>query len=268
MSQQAGDCFAIMQGDGNFCVYHGTGPGANIGGALWCAMSQHGGPCFAAIQDDGNFCVYPGNPGAAVGPALWCAMRTDPVADVEIVSIDYDVQNARTLHSGAQELYRQTLTNNTGQAQNTSINGSTSIAETSGWTDSKSYRIGASVGFKAGIPIVGEGQVTVSADVTTTFTHNASTQNTRTWGFTAPVNVPPHTTIVALVSVSNSTIIVPYRLKGTVILSSGARLPGRTIKGVYTGSNSHDLTVTFVQPDPQLLTSVGEFTRISSTLSA
>ena len=132
MSQQAGDCFAIMQGDGNFCVYHGTGPGANIGGALWGAMSQHGGPCFAAIQDDGNFCVYPGNPGAAVGHALWCAMRTDPVADVEIVSIDYDVQNARTLHSGAQELYRQTLTNNTGQAQNTSINGSTSIAETSG----------------------------------------------------------------------------------------------------------------------------------------
>jgi hypothetical protein len=177
-------------------------------------------------------------------------MKTDPVADVEVSSIEYDLSTAKILFSGPRELYRQTLVNNTGQPQTTSINGSTSVSETSGWSDSKAYKIGVSTKFTAEIPFVGKSEVSVSADVTTTFTQNGSTQKTRTWGFTAPVTVPLHTTIVALVAVTTSTITVPYTLKGTAILTSGARLPGRTFKGVYTGSNSHDLTVTYIQHDP------------------
>jgi len=248
-SQPEGKYFAIVQGDGNFCVYKGTGPGDNKGG-VWCSLgaSQPAGQFFAVMQDDGNFCVYKGTGPSDNQGGVWCTMAVDPVVDVEIASIAYDVAAARILQSGPAELYRQTVTNNTTQTQSSSISGSSSVSETSGWSDSLAVKVGVSTSFKTGIPFVAEGKVTVSVDVTNTYTWNGSVTKTKTWGFNTPVSVPPHTSIVGLVAATLSTIAVPYTLTGTFILKSGARIPG-SVGGVYTGSNSHDLTVTFIQQD-------------------
>ena len=63
--------FAIMQGDGNFCVYHGTGPSNNLG-ALWCSGTNGSGATQARLDDDGNFII--GGPTkytpSPVGPIL------------------------------------------------------------------------------------------------------------------------------------------------------------------------------------------------------
>jgi hypothetical protein len=138
--------------------------------------------------------------------------------------------------------------NRTTQTQSSSISGSASVSETSGWSDSLAVKVGVSTSFKTGIPFVAEGKVTVSVDVTNTYTWNGSKTKTKTWGFNTPVSVPPHTSIVALVSATVSTIAVPYTLTGIFVLKSRVRIPG-TIKGIYMGTNSHDLTVTFIQQD-------------------
>jgi hypothetical protein len=53
--------FAVLQADGNFCVYAGSGPQDNVvGPALWCTGKTGSGEFFAVMQTDGNFCVYPG----------------------------------------------------------------------------------------------------------------------------------------------------------------------------------------------------------------
>jgi len=56
-----GEFFAIMQDDGNFVVYTGTGPD-NSEGVVWASLSKSlsQGSYFAIMQDDGNFCVYRG----------------------------------------------------------------------------------------------------------------------------------------------------------------------------------------------------------------
>jgi hypothetical protein len=73
LQSQNNDFYAIMQTDGNFCVYAGTP--SNPLQTLWCSMSNQ--PCncffFAAVQSDGNFCVYTGSPGNVLGQALWCS---------------------------------------------------------------------------------------------------------------------------------------------------------------------------------------------------
>jgi hypothetical protein len=241
-----GNYFVIMQSDGNFCGYKGTGPAENQGFVWGSVQLGHykpeGGQYNAVMQDDGNFCVY--RQGSA--SALFCSMATDPVTDVEISSIEYDVAAAKTLHSGPAELYRQTVRNDSAIPQSSSISGSATVSETSGWSDSLAVKVGVSTSFKTGIPFIAEGKVTVSVDVTNTYTWNGSKTTAKTWGFNTPVVVPPHTTIVGLISATLSTIAVPYTLSGTFILKSGARIAGR-INGIYTGSNSHDLTVTFVQ---------------------
>jgi hypothetical protein len=57
----AGGTFAIMQEDGNFCVYKGTGPGDNKGGVWDTGKRADGKEFFAILQADGNFCVYKGS---------------------------------------------------------------------------------------------------------------------------------------------------------------------------------------------------------------
>ena len=76
------DFFAIMQSDGNFCVYRGSGPENNLG-PLYC-MQKKPLPTdeyFAIMQGDGNFCVYrgtdPGNNKGYVGCALDKAQKND-----------------------------------------------------------------------------------------------------------------------------------------------------------------------------------------------
>jgi hypothetical protein len=241
-----GQFCAFMQTDGNFCVYSGT-PESHPGDALWCTMATaSGGQFIAALQDDGNFCIYKGTPDAHPDAAVWCTMATDPIADVEIASIVYDLAHATIIQSGPVELYRQTVRNQTAQPQSSTISGSESVTETSGWSDSLAVKVGVSTTFETEIPFVAAAKVTVSVDVTNTYTWNGSTAKAKVWGFNTPVSVPPRTTMVCLVAATMSTIAVPFTLTGIFILKSGTRVPG-VAKGIYTGSNSHDLTVTFVE---------------------
>lgn len=66
-----GGFYAIMQRDGNFCVYAGTGPSDRrtfVWGAL--SQSQPRGSYFAIMEPDGNLCVYAGTP-SQKGGRVW-----------------------------------------------------------------------------------------------------------------------------------------------------------------------------------------------------
>jgi len=72
-----GQYYAVQQGDGNFCTYRGTGPGDNKGG-MWCHMGRgvpKAGQYVFAMQNDGNVCTYPGT--YAGGNAIWCSNVVD-----------------------------------------------------------------------------------------------------------------------------------------------------------------------------------------------
>jgi hypothetical protein len=243
-----GEFFAIQQSDANFCTYKGTDPAHNDGG-LWCSMhTAPEGQYFAVMQDDGNFCVYKGTGLADNHGGVWCSMHTDPVANFEINHIEYDVANAQTLQSGPAELFRQTVTNHTTSPQTSTISGSQAVTETSGWSDSLGISVGVKTTFECGVPLVAEGKVEVSATASNTYTWNGSESRSKTWSWSTPVTVPPGGVSSVIVGAMMSTMAVPYTLSGTVVFTSGVQMPGH-VKGLYTGTNSHDLTATFAQLD-------------------
>lgn len=239
-----GTFFAVMQSDGNFCVYKGTGHGDNRGYVWGSQKTASGDQFFAIVQDDGNFCVYRGTGPADNRGHLWGSQVTDSVQTVEIDRIEYELGKAKTISSEPARLYRQTVKNETSQEQTSVINGSEGITETSRWSNSLAVAAGASTTFKTGIPLLAEGQVTVSLEVTNTYTWEGSVSREKRWGFEVPVTVPPHSSATVLVAATLSKITVPYKLTGTLVLKSGARVPG-TIRGTYEGANSHDLNVTY-----------------------
>ena len=62
--------FAIMQADGNFVVYNGSGPSNNSGTVKWDMGSHNNGNIspgsYAYLQDDGNFVVMKSDGSAAI----------------------------------------------------------------------------------------------------------------------------------------------------------------------------------------------------------
>ncbi len=70
--------YAIMQGDGNLCIYPGSGP-PNRTGSSWCNMVTGPiGDYFLMMQTDGNLVVYRGTGPADNKGYLWGTQKTDP----------------------------------------------------------------------------------------------------------------------------------------------------------------------------------------------
>jgi Clostridium epsilon toxin ETX/Bacillus mosquitocidal toxin MTX2 len=248
-TSSGGEFFAAQQGDGNFCVYKGTGPAVNRG-FVWGSMKTGpAGDYFAILQDDGNFCVYKGTGPSDNRGFVWASMKTDLLSDFQIDRIDYHVARAQVLKSGSVGLYRQTVTNHTTSPQTSTIAGSETVTETSGWSDSLAISVGVKTSFKCGIPFFAEGKVEISAQATNTYTWNGSESKAKAWSWSTPVTVPPGGVSSVIVTATMSTIAVPYTATGTAVFKSGEKVAGQ-ITGLYTGDNSHDLTVTFAHLDP------------------
>lgn len=74
--------FAIMQSDGNFVVYRGTGPADNQG-FIWATNTPTSdGPSFAAMQADGNFTINRGSHPGAFRYNVWASGTASTVPDV------------------------------------------------------------------------------------------------------------------------------------------------------------------------------------------
>jgi hypothetical protein len=227
--------FAIMRQDGEL-IFRVVGQGA--------PPSDDWTPTVR-LEDDGALRIHFLSPNGTdtIG---WTSNATDPVADVvEIKSIDYDVANAVVSNPTPEGLYSQTVTNDSDHQQTSSVTGSVNVELTSGWSDSLAVKVGVSTTFSAGIPAIASGKVTVSLDVTNTYTWNGSSSTSQSFGFNTPVTVDPHTTVEVLIVATQSTITVPYVLTGKFTLQSGTAVQG-TIHGMYTGTDSHDLTVKYV----------------------
>lgn len=276
--------FAVMQGDGNFCVYRGSGPANTVGTAMWNSQSaQSAGDFFLAMQADGNLCVYPGTPTSPTGGALWhsgnaqspasyglimqddgnlcvysdspsnsnCvwnASVTDPITDVvNITNLVYQLDKAKVIPGDPDVIYNHPSTNSTSVAQTQTLSGSTAVNDTEGWSDTLGLKIGVKTSFEVGIPVIAEGKVEVSAEVSNAYTWNGSITTSNTWSWSANVVVPPQTTVLVNVAVAESTITVPYTITGTVLYTSGAKLT-TSLPGTYTGLNAHDITTTYSTP--------------------
>ncbi|HEX7840569.1 MAG TPA: hypothetical protein VF469_23985, partial [Kofleriaceae bacterium] len=106
-------CFAVMQSDGNFCIYAGPDPGTNRG-FVWCcngsALPQ--GDYFAVMQADGNFCVYHGTPSQR-GAWVWSWTTTPPPPAASYFA-QLDDHGSFTVHTGTSTAPGTTLWGNFG----------------------------------------------------------------------------------------------------------------------------------------------------------
>jgi hypothetical protein len=82
-----GPTFALLE-DGNFCIYHGTAP-SNRKSLAWESKTSGKGQSFLLMQDDGNLCIYRGSGSNDNKGFVWGTFQTtETFTDSNILDID------------------------------------------------------------------------------------------------------------------------------------------------------------------------------------
>jgi len=196
---------------------------------------------------DGSTYIFSGK---GDGPYDWKG-QIDPLVSAEITDIEYLTENATKGLPESVELYTEEVTNKLKTEQTVMVKGSQSTTETSGWSNTTT--IGASVtttstlGVKTPV-VTASGSIAFTISTQIAFTMNKTISTTKEWNWGVPVKVPANQSIKVLISVTNSSITVPFKMTGNFTYKSKATHTG-TISGVYNGINGHNLQVTFENKD-------------------
>jgi hypothetical protein len=196
----------------------------------------------AVMQDDGNFCIFPLEPPDS--GAFWATGSVDPLVDYEISNIEYDLPKVKILNAVDFSIYSLTVPNTSRDRQTSTIGSTYTTTTTSGWSDALAIKASIKTTFKAGIPVVGEGGVELLLETQNTYTWNGSDSKARTFSWSAPIAVEPGDVGHVLVTMTTSTIRVPYTTTGAGVFKSGRRASVR-INGIYEGQNSHSVKATY-----------------------
>ncbi len=226
---------AVMQDDGNFVVYAGAV-------ALWATGTNvPGKPYWAVMQDDGNFCIKPNgdineSPAFKTGPTD----RLDQ-KNIALTKMEYDLKNAIVKPNGEpKRAASNTAINKTDINQSVTLTLSYTETTAKGWKTSTTLKIGTKTTFKCGVPSIVEGKVEASAELTQGFEWNETKTNSETKTISLPVVVQPGKGVIGQVTWSESTITLPFRVKGMGTFASGTKVPV-SVNGVYEGIASHDV---------------------------
>lgn len=192
----------------------------------------------------GNFCLKP-NGDINASEEIWtfCTGTTDSLDEknIQFAEMEYDFKNAIIKARGGPKLaVSSTAINGTEINQSVTLNLSYAETTAKGWKTSTTLKIGSKATMKVGVPTVAEGTVEVSAEIAQGWEWNVTTTNSETKTYSLPVVVPPGKGVIGKLTWSESTITLPFRLKGMGNFASGKKAP-ISVTGIYEGVATHDL---------------------------
>jgi len=232
----------VMQHDANLCTYIANGV------PVWDTKTtgKASGAVYLAIEDTGNLAIYSGTY-ANPQQQLWQTGATDGVVDVAFVDLTYDLSKGLITEDDEDgATWDVAVQNKTSVQQTSTVSGSTTTTDTSGWKDAVEVGLAAKTSITVGIPFVDNGKIEISASLKNTYESNGSSTRTNTWSWNAPIAVPPNSQVNCLITVKTATIEVPFVKTARITYASGLVLNG-DISGTYTGTNTTRLQTTLKQ---------------------
>lgn len=241
--KKVNSCYAIMQEDGNFCVYEGDNP-KQRGALLWNAGVKTGK--IATMQSDGKFCLYNiFSPEYRQGCIAWeCGFHGEPVERYEILEVEYDYNNIVKQPPVLLNAFTQILNNHTGTEQQTEISFTVKESEKHYWENhsSTSFTIKGSISY--GIPFGPKIGVEISGGFNEESINGNEVVTEKTKSYTVPVKVPPRTSIKVVALISKNTLQIPYKYIGRYIVKGGCQSDCNLI-GNFVVNDTSELQVGF-----------------------
>jgi len=116
----------------------------------------------------------------------------------------------------------QTLTNHTDIQQTQSFSWSKTTTDTFSWSFTEALKVGVTVSGSAGVPLVAEGKVSATVELTLSSTQTKTESAAQTWSVNQPVLVPAHTWVKcqSVISTNSDSIafIAAAQVRGYVAI--------------------------------------------------
>lgn len=160
-----------------------------------------------------------------------------------ILEFYWNLDNARIVHSVPDIIETQHYDNKASSVPlKSSFNVGKEITNQSSFSHEHGFEVavGATLKFKAGIPIVANSEASAKVEVSTSHDWKFGEQNStkQSYSHTSAVEVPPHKHIQLVAQITKSTLDVPYRAK--VLAADGATT---WIEGTWNGVATANLVV-------------------------
>jgi hypothetical protein len=198
-----------------------------------------------ALENDGRLRIHVWD-----GSAIYVTDPTDSLVDEEHIpwtKIEYHIDKAITAPKGPPKSSSQmTAVNESDTPQETTLHLHYSTNTTTGWKHSAGIKLGAKVEVKGGMPMIGASKVELSVEVSYSFEWNQSITTTDAATIDLKVSVPARKAIMGEVTWRESSLIVPFTMRGIGTFASGAKA-SISFDGVYDGVASWNVRSKWVQ---------------------
>ena len=165
---------------------------------------------------------------------VWHNGFSDPVVEYVVETIDYDIPRARIKSDTPHGTLEQVLENNVDIEQEMHMSKKTSTTMTSSWSNATGLKATISGSVTGGVPGVASATVTMSAEVSNTFTLGGSTSKAVDIGFDFTLKVPPKKKYRGSADINEAEFEVPYTVVGELHFKSGSKLRHK-LSGTYQG---------------------------------
>eukprot|EP00918_Siedleckia_nematoides_P062106 GHVU01135478.1.p1 GENE.GHVU01135478.1~~GHVU01135478.1.p1 ORF type:complete len:585 (+),score=34.59 GHVU01135478.1:41-1795(+) len=173
-----------------------------------------------------------------------------PVKRYIIEDITYDIKNPTIISRELSTMATQTVVNHGATPQKSSVTLTGSWSKSSSWTHTVGFEIGVSVTTKAGIPLIGSSEVTVSAKSSYSYQTGGSTTKQESVSYTADVVTQGrHSKKVTLVGYRYKAD-VSYTATVTTEYTDGTRDVRRRVTGTFNGVSVSDQHIVYGKDIP------------------
>ncbi|KAK6533644.1 hypothetical protein TWF694_002578 [Orbilia ellipsospora] len=166
--------------------------------------------------------------------------------DMQLEDISYDLKKQKFLEVKPVAISTKTATNRSDETQTSTITFSESVEEERSFQSELGTTLGISSTASVGIPLVAEGKVTVSAEISTTISWGKTDRVTKTWSDAVAVTTGPKKVIKVYASARQSRFTVPF----TAVWKSKSTGETMSTKGNYEGVSVYDFDTTYSEAMP------------------
>lgn len=164
----------------------------------------------------------------------------EAVLERQIDNVVFKLSEAR-IH-GETPLYipKVTSTNRTSQPNNKKLTMDYTVTDTRSYRGTVGLKIGVAVKFRAGFPVIADGKVKMSTEVSTEHEWGKTTEEKKTLKAEYEVIVPSMTRVTLTAAATQGSVDVPFSYTQRDVLTTGRVVVNTLDDGLFTGVNSYN----------------------------
>jgi len=203
------------------------------------------------FQSEGSACYVFGSQAAGTTPLyrLFSPGGLGALASMKLSNIHFDLDHAVM---GAPQVVGesvQDITNTTTVQQQNTFTFEIDYSETQKWSATFGIKVGVQASINSGIPIISEGKIQISTEISFSYTWGTEHTTTRKYTSAIPVNVPPNSHVIARAAASTAQVSVPYSADAVYHFTGGQDIQAN-VTGVVEGATAYLMQVSFTSPQP------------------